>query len=199
MTVARASQSVAEVIRKNAAPQAQASQTTAEVLRKNAAPRALVSQLAAEVIRRKLPDAKISQVVTEVIRKRLPDARIGQIVAEVLRTERTLTAAGSIRLSGSADLTLGMFLSATSNIALTSLAYLEKGTELPPASIPVAITGSAALLVESRFRSAQAVTVNGSAQLQKGIELNAIASIPVALRAGLKVHPEAVTGFFLLF
>lgn len=183
MTFARASQAVAEVIRKNTAPKAQASQVVAEVIRKQST----------------AANARVSQVVAEVLRKRLPDVQVSQAVAEILRAERILSASATLSVSASADLMPGLAMSATGNITLDQLARLELGTELPSASMPVAITGRAALQVESRFAATLNTSVTGSAHLQKGIELNATAVTPVNLRAALKVHPKPVTGFFLLF
>lgn len=182
MTVARASQVVAEVLRTNTAVAARGSQVVAEVVRANTAAK-----------------AQASQVTVEVLRVKLPAALASQVVVELLTAERTLSASFSSGLSMQADLVPGSAISATGNIALSSSARLELGAEFSSAAMPVAVTGSAALQAEARLGASLNVSVNEGAQLREGVEFNAFCTIPVILRAGLKVYPEPVTGFFLLF
>mgnify|MGYP001068475648 CR=1 FL=1 len=164
MTVARASQVVAEALRANTAVKAQA-----------------------------------SQVVVEVLRVKLPAALASQVVVEVLTAERTLSASFNSGLSMQSDLVPGSTISAAGNITLSSSARLELGTEFSSAELPVAMTASAALQAEARLVASINVILDESAQLQEGVEFNAFCPITVTLRAGLKVYPEPVTGFFLLF
>lgn len=166
MTVARVSQSVAEVIRKNTAVKARSSQVVAEVLRK------------------------------EIISV---NARVSQSVAIVISGEKTLSASFGFGLSVEADLVPGIYLGATLDVPLTMQSRIEAGTELAAVNLPLFVIASAALQAESRLSATVAIPVTLQAGLEEGIEFNATLPISIQQRAGLKVHPESVTGFFLLF
>lgn len=161
---------------------AQASQVVVEVLRTNTGVK-----------------AQASQVVAEVLRVKLPAAMASQVVVEVLAAERTLSASFNSALSMQCDLVPGSALGATFTTSLSVSQRLELGTELSPAVFPVSMEPSAALRAESVLKASLDIAVTEVVQLQEGIELRATCQFPTVLRAGLKVYPEPVTGFFLLF
>ncbi len=180
---------------------ARVSQAVAEVLRQNGAPNAQVSQVLVEVLRKPLsnPNARVDQVVLEVLRKRLPDIHLSQVVAEVMRAERTLSVNAAINFAATANLIPGSAISAAGDFTLISTAGLALGSELSAITVPLASETSAALQVEPRLSTILNANVIVSAQLEEGIELDAAYSITMGLRAGLRVHPQPVSGFFLLF
>ncbi|MXS85282.1 hypothetical protein ABO04_04950 [Nitrosomonas sp. HPC101] len=163
---------------------AQASQVVVEVLRTNTKVEAQASQLVVELLR------GISLAA---------NAQVDQVVVEVLRAERTLAASFNCGLVMQPDLVPGSALGATFTTSLSVSPRLELGTEFSPAVFPVSMASSAALRAESVLKASLDIAVTGVAQLQEGIEFDATCQLPVVLRAGLKVYPEPVTGFFLLF
>ena len=190
MTAARVSQSVAEVLRQNAAPAAQAVQVTAEVLRQQVTP----------------PNIHVDQVVAEVLRVDLSsgevNAQVDQVVAEVIRSERTLSASFPVSVTIDADLVPGIGLGATFTVSLATEGTLELGTELAAVELPVSVTMDAALMAESVLSCDMGISVTQDANLEEGVELSmsSSSSISVTLRAALRVHPpESSSGFFLLF
>lgn len=161
---------------------------------------ARVSQAVVEVLRANTAvKAQVSQVAVEVLRIKLPAALASQVVAEVITAERTLSASFNCGLAMQADLVPGLYLGATFTASLAFDSGLELGSEFSAAGLPVSVEMQASLQAEARFAATLPVSMMMQPQLQKGYELASTLPVTINQRAGLKVYPESVTGFFLLF
>ncbi|SFL93611.1 hypothetical protein [Nitrosomonas communis] len=198
---AHASQAAAAVLRKNTSVNIQASHAIAGVLRQNTAVKAQAHQLIASILRKEVtpPNIQVSQLTAETLRPSIITAQVSQVVTEVISAERTLKAILPLSVTLQADLVSGLVLGSIFTASLDTEARLELGTELAFTQFSTSIEVQAALQFQSRLSAIFPTHTATQASLQQGSELMVTLPITLKQRAGLKVYPESVTGFFLLF
>ena len=162
-------------------------------------PPARLTQSLAEVLSQALVPSRLAQVVVETLVLPFAPARLDQAAVEVLWRDPRLAADLAPRLSGVAQLDLGLALSGEISARWQGTAILETGTEFTPVPGTVTAYLSAPLKTDARLRADVAVSLAGSAELRLGDELRASGRLVLIARGRLAGDTSPPSAFWLLF
>ena len=166
-------------------------------------PPALLTQSLAEVLSQALVPSRLAQVAVETLVLPFAPARLDQVAVEVLWRDPRLAADMAPRLSGIAQLDLGLALGSEIRGELHGTARLELGLELgsasAPAPGPVTACLAAHLKTDARLRADVAVLLTGRAELRLGEELRASGRLVLIARGRLAGDTPTSSAFWLLF